>query len=140
MILGSPRDPAGPIQKALYDRLSGDTALLDLATGGVHDHTPEGTTRPYVVIGEAVVTPDNTHDRYGHQTLAGIHVWTEARGHAQGLAITDRIVQLLDHQPLTVVGHQRVAVRFQQTQPLRDSDPQIRHVVLKFRISSEQEN
>lgn len=130
--------PLNPLQIALYERLTGDAELMGLVTG-VFDHAPEGQAQPYVTIGETLSTPDNAHGVFGRQVVATVHVWTRARGNAPGQAIAARIVALLDHRPLSVVGHRVVSVRCEFDQALRDPDPEIRHHVLRFRITTTQE-
>lgn len=134
------RSPIHPLQTALYNRLTGDTQLMGMVTGGVHDEVPEKAAYPYVRIGEHISTPDNHHGGYGREVLSTLHVWTKARGNAQGQRIADRIVGLLDHQPaaLTVGGHRVVAIRHEYDQALTDPTPGIRHHVLRFRIITDQ--
>ncbi|KAB8167302.1 DUF3168 domain-containing protein [Streptomyces sp. 3MP-14] len=124
-----------PVQRALYARLTGDTALAELAPGGVHDGAPEGTPYPYIVIGEAIETPDNTHDGYGRQVVSTLHIWTRARGHSPGLAILARMTELLDHQPLGVDGWDHVVTGFEFSQTLTDPEPpgDIRHIPARWR-------
>jgi hypothetical protein len=131
--------PLLPIQQAIFDRLTGDSELMGLITG-VFDHVPEGTAHPYVTVGEVITTPDNRHGGFGRSVVATLHIWTRTRGHAQGLAIEDRIAQLLDHQPLTLVGHLTVEVRYEFSQTLIDPEPpgDIRHIPLRFRVVTEQ--
>ena len=131
--------PMLAVQQALYVKLTGDAALTALITG-VYDFVPEDVAFPYLVIGEAIETPDNSHDRYGWQTVVTLHVWTRSRGHAKGLGIGKRITQLLDHQPLTVTGFDHVASRFEFSQPLTDPEPpgDIRHLILRYRVVTEQ--
>ncbi|HET8684977.1 MAG TPA: DUF3168 domain-containing protein [Micromonosporaceae bacterium] len=133
------RGAAAPIQAAVYAALAGDQELSAMVGGRVHDHVPEPAVYPYVTVGEAVESPDDTLDRFGADTMIVVHVWSEYRGYAQGNAIAGRIQALLDRQPLTVSGHLVVAVRFKQTQPARDPDPQLRHVVVRFQVVTEQE-
>lgn len=131
--------PLLPIQRALYAALTGDATLGDLITG-VYDYVPEEDVYPYVVIGEATETPDNSHDRHGWQTVVTLHVWTQYRGHTQGLTIGNRVSEVLDHQPLTVAGFDHVATRYEFAQTLTDPEPpgDIRHLVLRYRVITEQ--
>ncbi|MGW2547493.1 DUF3168 domain-containing protein, partial [Kitasatospora sp. NPDC001574] len=71
--------PMGPLQAALYTALTADEQLTAMVTG-VFDYVPEDTAYPYVVLGEAIETPHNTHDRYGRQTAITLHVWSQYRG------------------------------------------------------------
>jgi hypothetical protein len=127
-----------PVQKALYALLAGDTALKGMVSG-VYDQVPEDAAFPYVTLGETVETPDNDHDQFGRQNLVSLHVWTRARGHLAGKEITGRLVELIDHQRLAVPGHRVAAQRYEGSQPFKDPDPEIRHVVARFRIITEQE-
>lgn len=127
----------GPVQAAIYDVLSGD-ATLGALINGVFDDVPEGTAYPYVVIGEALGIPDNSHDRFGRETTETLHVWSDHRGFSQLSVIAARVVALLDHQPLTIAGHHHVVTRYEFGQQLKDPDPSLRHTVLRFRVVTEQ--
>lgn len=127
------------IQGAVFHRLGGDQELKDLGAG-VYDYLPEQATYPFIVIGEATEIPDNSHDRYGWQTVPVIHVWGQGRGFAQVLTIGSRVTALLDHQPLEVPGFHHVVTRFEFSQALTDPTPpgDIRHLVLRHRVITEQ--
>jgi hypothetical protein len=128
-----------PIQTVLYATLAGDATLQGLVSS-VHDFTPEDVPYPFIVIGEATEVPDNSHDRYGWQTVVTLHVWTESEGYEQALQIGARATALLDHQPLTIPGYDHVATRFEFSQTLTDPEPpgDIRHLVLRYRVVTEQ--
>ncbi|MEV1006130.1 DUF3168 domain-containing protein [Streptomyces sp. NPDC049881] len=134
-----PTSPALPVQRALYARLNGDDELSGLVSG-VHDGAPEPAPYPFVVLGEAMETPDNSHSGYGRQTVVTLHVWSRARGFAEGHGIAVRLVQLLDHQPLAVEGHHHIVTLYEFMQTLTDPEPpgDIRHVVLRFRVRTSQ--
>lgn len=127
-----------PVQRAVYDALTADSQLTDLITGVV-DYVEEAQPYPYVVIGEAIETPDNAHDRYGNETVITLHVWSQYRGFSQALTIAARLIQVLDHRPLTIAGHHHVVTRYEFSQTLTDPEPpgDIRHVPMRFRIVSE---
>lgn len=129
----------GPVQRALYGVLTGDATLMGLITG-VWDYVAEKDAFPYIVLGEATEIPDNAHGVFGRQTTVTLHVWTRHRGHSEGLAIGDRVTALLDHQPLTVEGQHHVVTRFEFSQTLTDPEPpgDIRHLVLRYRVVTEQ--
>lgn len=134
--------PLAPIQQTIYDRLTGDATLNGMVTG-IYDFVPEPAPYPYVTLGEVTVIPSNVHGRFGREVVVTLHIWTRSRGHAEGLAIEDRITQLLDHQPLTLDGHHTVSVRYEFSQTLIDPvEPsgQVRHIPLRFRITTEQDD
>ncbi|MFF7365816.1 DUF3168 domain-containing protein [Streptomyces sp. NPDC008125] len=131
--------PMLPVQGALVAALRGDTGLSALING-VYDFTPEDVPYPFLVVGEAVETPDNRHGGFGRQTVATLHVWSRYRGYAEVLRIGARVTDLLDHQPLAIPGLDWIATRFEFSQTLTDPEPpgDIRHLVLRFRIVTEQ--
>lgn len=132
--------PMATAQQAIYSVLTGDPTLMGLITG-VFDFVPEDVAYPYVALGEVITTPDNRHRGFGRQVVETLHIWTKERGFAGALAIEDRITQLLDHQPLTLPGHHTVSVRYEFSQALTDPEPpgDIRHIPIRFRITTEQE-
>lgn len=126
--------PAAGIQRALYDRLNGTISCP------VYDYVDEAAAHPYVTIGEiSTESADNTHDGLGRETTIYVHVWSKERGWTQANDIADEVTTLVDHQPLDIDGHHTVSVRFEFGQNITDQNPQIRHVVLRFRITTEQE-
>ncbi|MFE2017596.1 DUF3168 domain-containing protein [Streptomyces sp. NPDC059499] len=131
--------PMAAVQTAIMGRLRTDEQLGELVSG-VYDYLPETTPFPYVVVGEATETPDNAHDRYGRQTTVTLHVWSQYHGYAQAHQIADRVTALLDHQPLTVIGLTHIVTRYEFSQTLTDPETpgNIRHVVLRYRIITEQ--
>lgn len=131
------KTPTLAIQTAVYALLSGDATLSGLVTG-VFDEVPEGTAYPYVVVGEAFETPDNSHDRHGRRTTETIHVWSDHQGFSEAVEIADRVVELLDHQTLAVSGFHHVTTRFDFMQTLRDPDLDIRHVPVRFVVVTEE--
>jgi hypothetical protein len=126
------RSPLLPLQVALYEQL----ATLGV---GVFDHVPEDTEQPYIRLGEHLSIPDNAHGQFGRNVTVTLHVWTRARGNASGQTIADQVIALLDHQPLTVDGHDVISVRHEFDQALTDPDPEIRHHVLRFRVVTSQQ-
>ncbi|MFD3657033.1 DUF3168 domain-containing protein [Streptomyces sp. NPDC058620] len=131
--------PMLPVQGALHAVLTGDSAL-DALIEGLYDYTPERVPYPFVVLGEAIETPDNRHGGFGRQTVITLHVWDQYRGYARVLRIGARISALLDHQPLAVPGLEHIATRYEFGQTLTDPEPpgNIRHLVLRYRVITEQ--
>jgi hypothetical protein len=132
--------PFQEIAQAVYDRLTGDATLMALVTG-VFEHVPEGTAHDYVAMGEMLATPANRHNGFGRSVVFTLHVWTQARGFTSARAIEARLLELLDHQALAVPGHHVVSVRYEFSQTLTDPAPpgDIRHIPVRFRITTEQE-
>lgn len=131
---------AAPIQRAMYAVAVADQTLSDLVGGRVFDEVPEKPALPFVVLGDAEETPSNTHDCFGSSTVVTFHVWSDYRGTLEGNTIAGRLIELFDHQPLTVDGHTVIVVRHKANQPMRDSDPRIRHVPVRMQVVTEQES
>lgn len=127
----------GPIQAAIYAALTGDVTLMGMVSG-VFDWVPEGTAKPYVTIGETIATPRNAHDRFGRRNVTTLHVWSQQHGFAETNAIMNQITTILDHQTLVLSGHEAVMVHHEFEQTLNDPDPEIRHGVIRFAITTEE--
>jgi hypothetical protein len=127
-----------PVQDAVLTTLKADTTLMGLVRG-VFDWVEEGQDYPYIRIGEAIETPDNTHDSHGSNLVITLHVWSKYRGYAQALTIASRVRALLEHRPLTVAGHRHVATYYVSQQTITDPEPpgDIRHVPISFRVLTE---
>jgi len=128
-----------PVQGAMDARLRGDAELMSMIKG-LYDYVPEDCEYPFVVTGDVIETPDNRLASFGRQTVVTLHVWSQYRGYAQALRIGARITALLDHQPLTVPGLAHVVTRYEFGQTLTDPEPpgDIRHLVLRYRVVTEQ--
>ena len=126
--------PLLPLQRALFVLLDAELSVP------VVDFVTEDTPRPYVVLGECTEVPDNDHGGYGSQTTHTLHAWTESEGFTDGLAIIDEITRLLDHRrdALELDGHRVVAIRHEMTRTLRDPRPELRHIPVTYRITTEQ--
>ncbi|MDX3405525.1 DUF3168 domain-containing protein [Streptomyces sp. ME02-6977A] len=131
--------PMLPVQTALYARLKDDATLTGMISG-VYDYVPEEAPYPFVVIGEALETPDDRHGGFGRQTVVTLHAWSRYQGYTQVLRIGARVTALLDHQPLTIPGLDHIVTRFEFSQTLTDPEPpgDIRHLVLRYRVVTEQ--
>ena len=136
------RSPLNPLQAAIYGRLAGDAALAAMVTD-VYDQVPEATVGDYLIIGDHLSTPDNDHGSFGREVTETVHIWTRRRGTKTGQDIAARVTELLDHQPRALsallAGHRVVSIRCEFDQALKDPNPEIRHHVLRFRITTAQQ-
>lgn len=120
------------LQETIYTRLTGDTDLMALITG-VFDEVPEATTYPYLVLGEVTETPDEAHDRSGIDATITLHGWSAYKGYRELAQILSQLDRILHRQPLVVEGFQKVSLAQQQHQFVRDPDPDVRHLVARYR-------
>lgn len=105
------------IQTAVYGVLHGDSTLLGLATGGVHNDVPDGQDYPHVLISKATETPWHTFGTattgLGWKNIIRVHTYSRYQGDTEALSIHNRIVALLNFQPLTVTGYGSVLVEYE---------------------------
>lgn len=126
-------EPTQPIQAAIYTALTGESGMAD-----VYDEVPETADYPYIVIGEAFTTPDNSHDRKAWRTVVTLHVWSDQQGFSEANGIAADIDAVLDHTSLTVTGYTHIATRFDFSQTLRDPDPKLRHIPIRYVVETEE--
>ncbi|MFM9629515.1 DUF3168 domain-containing protein [Streptomyces galilaeus] len=122
-----------PVQTAVYQKLTGSTALMALVSG-VFDEVPEPAPYPYVSFGSILEYPDDAHDRQGLDVLVTLHVWSKALGNAQAADIFAALDDALDRVPLSVAGFTDVSIKHTQHQSIKDPDPDVRHINATYRV------
>lgn len=147
------KPPENALQRATVARLRGDATLAGLLAAAykvtptapaVLDEVKEGQPFPYVRVGDHLSTPSGDHTRFGRQVTMTLHVWTKVQSMGPGQTIADRIVALLDHQHdalsalMAPHGHRCVLIHWQFGQAIDDTDPEIRHHVIRFRVETQQ--
>jgi hypothetical protein len=126
------------IQTAIYAVLSADATLTGLATGGVHNDIPDGQSYPHVLISRATETPWHTFggasSGLGWKNIIRIHVYSRYQGDTEAMRIHERIVSLLNFQPLTVSGYTVSICEYEQMRLLVEDVDKIetRHLVGEF--------
>lgn len=132
------------LQKAVFERLSTDAALMDLiGVGKVFDYIPDGTLAPFVMIGddgdEEAATAEFT-DLFAqtHEVSLTLHTWTEApRGRLTARQVLSRVHDLLIlDPPLVLAGFDILRTLFVAAQVLREEDTLTYHGVLRCRYSA----
>ena len=121
------------LQSTIYSTLNNDNTLTSTLGAGVFDEVTEGTTYPFVAIGEDTVTDFGTKTEDGGQFTIYIHVWSQYTGSKETKNIMDRIHDLLHDSNLSVTGFNLVNLRFEFSDILRDPDVITRHGVMRFR-------
>jgi hypothetical protein len=129
------------IQQGLYTYLNADTTLMGLAKKiwdgvppGQYNGTLEPNNFPYVVIGDSIETPDDSHTRFGSVDTITLHVWSRHQGDKEIKEIMGRMWQMLHHQPWAIPNYSRVMSRIELTESLRDPDGITRHGVMRVRV------
>jgi len=125
------------LQVGIFSILEGDVAL-GLLTNGVYDGEvpPEDEVRtPYVRLGEWNEVADNLHTRLGREVTVTIHVYSDYRGFKEAKLIGNRVIQLLEHQPISGTDWRIIVCQFESAQTIMDPE-RIRHNVLVFRLKT----
>lgn len=124
---------AWELQTAVHTKLTGDATLMGFVSG-VFDEVPENTVMPYVTYGAVVEESDDAHDRQGLESQLTCHIWSRYRGYKESAEILRELDRLLDRAPLLVDGFEDVSIAHQTHQFMRDPNPEIRHVVVEYRV------
>lgn len=97
------------LQKALYQRLSNDPALMATVNGVFDGELPEGgegeeaviVDMPYIVIGEETVNDYSTKTSDGEELTKTIHVYSDYQGRKEAADIIDLMLQAISSAPLS---------------------------------------
>lgn len=123
---------ADPLQAALYARLSGTTGMPP-----VLDAVRTGQAKPYVTIGEDVVTPGPAVDVESEEIVTTLHVWSDHAGLSEAKVIMGQIKDALHNRPLPVDGFRPVRLLFLHSRAFTQPDGMIRHGVIQFQARIE---
>ena len=121
------------LQEAIYARLNNDSTLTSTYGASVYDEVPEGSSFPYISIGETTALDYGTLDVDGSEQTMTFHVWSQYRGAKETKNILDRLHDLLHDYSLSVTGANLINIRFDFSDLLRDPDGITRHGVIRFR-------
>ena len=122
-----------PLQEAVYSALSNDNTLTSTLGVGVFDDVLEGSTYPFVELGNETAIDYSTKDVDGAEFTMTLHVWSQYAGAKETKQIMDRIYDLLHNSSLTVTGFNLINLRFEFSDIMRDPDGKTRHGVMRFR-------
>ena len=92
------------LQSAIYSTLNNDSNLTSTLGAGVYDEVIEGSSYPFVSIGEDIVSEYGTKDLDGGEFTINIHVWSQYTGAKECKNIIDRIHDLLHNTNISVTG------------------------------------
>ena len=98
-------------QKAVYEKLTGDTALMAMISG-VYDHVPERSEFPYVTMGDIRANDNSVKATQGYQLDLNINVYSRGKGRKEILEIMSKVQELLVNENLAVVGGNHINTRF----------------------------
>lgn len=91
------------LQGALYARLSSDTNLSNRINGVFDNEAIEGTSAPYIVLGEDTANDWGTKTNNGEEITHTLHVWSDNEAKKETKEIMNLILQSLG-TPLSLGG------------------------------------
>ncbi|MCT8266769.1 DUF3168 domain-containing protein [Afifella sp. JA880] len=130
------------LQRAIYERLAGDAALVALiGADKVFDHVPRNMSAPYVHLGEMEVTPVAAGS--GAETklveiVFSLVAFSRGRGRRETLGLAAALRNLLHDAEFALAGFTLVACRFVQMKTSGAGEVSGRRAVLKFRAVVEE--
>ena len=127
-------DHSFELQKTIFTTLNSDNTITSTYSATVHDHVPQGTSFPYIVIGEETMTDESSTKTldFNNFTLT-IHIFSRNRGRKEAKQIMARIYELLHNQNLTVTGADHINTRFEFSDVIKENDGLTYHGVQRFR-------
>ena len=126
-----------PIQKAVYQKLIADTALMAKIVG-VYDAVPQGTAYPYISIGEDTSLQWDTDDSDGVESTLTLHAWSRQYGRRESKEIMDLVHGALHRAELQIDDADSVFCHFEFSESFMDPDGVTRHGVMRYRIVAEE--
>ena len=126
-------DHSFELQKTIFTTLNSDNAITSTFSATVHDHVPQGTSFPYIVIGEETMTDESSAKTldFNNFTLT-IHIFSRNRGRKEAKQIMARIYELLHNQNLSVTGANHINTRFEFSDVIKENDGLTYHGVDRF--------
>ncbi len=143
-------DLALEVQQAIFDKLSGDAALVGMVgrnpklnnAPNVYDHVPDdkelgevdGTDRRFIQIGDYSATDGGDKSDPGQVGMFDIYCWSRAKGNTSALLVARRVVQLMHEKPMPLNKGEAVLVRLSFAGMMRDPDGMSRKAIRRFNI------
>ncbi|MFO0389890.1 MAG: DUF3168 domain-containing protein [Alphaproteobacteria bacterium] len=121
------------LQKAIYELLTGDTALMNLITG-VHDKVPENAQFPYVMIGDIACADWASKTTSGMECNALLTVYSREGGRRQAMQIMERLYALMHDADMGVDNHTLVMMRFASSAITLESDGETYRGMMRYKV------
>ena len=130
------------LQQSIYAALVADAAITTLlGVNRIYDDVPQGSTLPYLTIGQTTErdwsTGGDTATDAGAEHLLTLHVWSDARGKKQTHDILAALRSALHDEQLTLSGHRLINLRHEFSEARRAPDGETIHGTARFRAVTE---
>lgn len=129
---------AWALQKAIFQTLTGDAALVALIGGTrLYDNAPQSPAFPYLTFALSETRDWDTGTEPGDEHLLTLHVWSRDKGRGEAHAIMDRIRTLLHDQTPGLDGHRCVNLRHEFSEARREPDGDTMRGITRYRAVTE---
>ena len=131
----------GALQKAIYDRLTGVTAVND-AVVGIYSKVPQDglsesdAAFPFITISGFAPRAMDTDGSNGISALVDVHIWSRSTSALAWRAISGAVYDALHkYTSLNIVGADVVDCLFETGAEVDDSDGKTTHSIVSFRVT-----
>jgi|TARA_R100001460_G_scaffold94_1_gene323 hypothetical protein len=122
------------LQTTVYNALIGNNPLTTkLGGNNIYDFVPEGTSFPYVKVGDQTMVDDGTKDKKGSDFTLIVHTFSRYRGSKEIKEIMSLIYDVLHESSLSVSGASN-NMRFEFSDIIKEPDGLTTHGVQRFRV------
>ena len=121
-------DPAYPLQQAVYTTLTTHEGVTAIVGAKVFHRVPDGTTLPFVVIGQDIITGDDTGIERSECDVT-VHVFADGLFNAKKLAA--QVVDALN-RAIVIDGFSTDEFHRGSTRHFTDPDGMTGHSVIEF--------
>jgi hypothetical protein len=129
---------ANALQQAVYERLSGEAAIVAITgPGRVFDRRITRVEPPYLVLGEMVSSDFSTGDGPGTEHRFEIEAWTRQNGRREAVELADAVRSALHDADLALNGVALINLRHERTVSRRAPKSALHVARLRFRAVTE---
>jgi hypothetical protein len=122
------------LQKAIFARLTGNSALMTAVGSRIHDFVPQDAAFPHIMMSDYDFTDWGSHTFDGFGGTVRIHTWSRARGRAECRAVQHLIYDLLHKWNPNITGFSTVVFRFSSSNIIVEDDSVTYHGIDEFQI------
>jgi hypothetical protein len=125
------------LQQAVFATLCAAGDVHALAGNRIFDAVPRNAAFPYIVVGEAAETPNNSADGSLSEHKLQVHIWSRGGGHREIKQLAEAVREALDGASLVLSGHCLIDLAFASAGYQRESDGETYRATLGFRAVTE---
>jgi len=126
------------LQRSIYQALANSLELVSLLGGvRVYDDPPQSAPYPFITLGQSVIRDWSTGTEDGAEHSLTLHVWSQAGGKKEMLAIVEAVRKALHDKPLTLQDHYLINLRHKFSEARLDPDGDTFHGVVRYRAVTE---